>query len=275
MKSYNLMFGVKDNRVTAYTPQLFYSDGGNLVPAEENPAPERPADGWSGRSGPNIPWKNWPRDSKHFNAMFHIMTLKVPEEYRKSSELVAVSLFQGNTDFDPQPFDLKKSFLLEEISKEHKPHLRFEEKTDIINGNFGVIWLTEEEFNAGPHYPGEGHDVRLEKRISIEYLEHHAWMEDEFGLQDYTPIWLVERDDINTGKKPNVDNEDGYVHPTYEESIYNADDDSHLGGTIYPRQELPELTPYYLEVQQLPGMNIGEGSLQLDLKTGNFYWQCW
>jgi hypothetical protein len=50
----------------------------------------------------------------------------------------------------------------------------------------------------------------------------------------------------------------------------------HLGGTAFPVQELPEgLTPWYLELTELPGLNFGGGgTAQIDLESDTFDWAC-
>ena len=43
----------------------------------------------------------------------------------------------------------------------------------------------------------------------------------------------------------------------------------------FPLQALPEgLTPYYLEIEEISGMNFGGGNAQLDLESGVFDWAC-
>jgi len=80
-----------------------------------------------------------------------------------------------------------------------------------------------------------------------------------------------------------ADSTSGYVCP------YDAEDDafellpwardlamrSHLGGTSFPVQTLqPGFTPWYLELEELPGMNLGSGSAQIDLESESFDWAC-
>ncbi len=50
---------------------------------------------------------------------------------------------------------------------------------------------------------------------------------------------------------------------------------SNLGGTAFPVQAMPEgLTPYYLEIDEIAGLNFGSGSCQIDLESDTFDWAC-
>lgn len=96
-------------------------------------------------------------------------------------------------------------------------------------------------------------------------------------------VWLLDRLDPNAGRAP-VDPLDaaetrGYVSPIGEDfaRVLWAQElaPSHLGGTSLPVQALEEgFTPYYLELEELPGMNFGEGNAQIDLESEAFDWAC-
>lgn len=286
MKTYNIIFGDAEKNTVSKIP----NNNSSII--EGASIPDRPVDGWAGRCGPGIPWENWPRDSEIHSPMFHVLTIRVPQEYRqKSDEFVALSFFQGYADQDkPNP-------LIHLLSYEMIPHPQFTELTDIIDGKFGFIWLTEEEFSAGPLYPGEGYDVSLERNHSNDGITDwedgdsisnyipvndgpNAW-EDEDGISNYVPAWVVERDDPQGGKRPNEYDEDGYISGMtddsdwYDELYDKLYSYSHFGGTCFPTQSTPELTPFYLELEEYPGMNLGgDGNLQLDLKTNVFDWAC-
>lgn len=51
---------------------------------------------------------------------------------------------------------------------------------------------------------------------------------------------------------------------------------SHLGGTAFPVQAMPAgLTPWYLEFEEISGLNFGGGgSAQIDLESNTFDWAC-
>lgn len=210
--------------------------------------------------------------------MFHIITFRVPEEYRVQGEQhVGLSIFQGETlnseeyEFDIPNTPFHKDFL------EYVQHPAGKTLISQYDDAFAVIWLTEDQLKPkAPErdltQPGENEISKLE--------EPNAWQEvssyDPF--KEYTPVWLVEREDPNTGKQPNEQGEDGYV------DLYEMDEEkaealyaySHIGGTALPVQGMPEgLTPYYVELEEFPGMNMGDaGNMQLDLKSDVVDWAC-
>ena len=77
------------------------------------------------------------------------------------------------------------------------------------------------------------------------------------------------------------DDTDGFVPPprTEDWALTGWAEDlhlrSHLGGTSFPVQTLVEgFTPFYLELEELPGMNFGGGNAQIDLESDAFDWAC-
>jgi hypothetical protein len=48
----------------------------------------------------------------------------------------------------------------------------------------------------------------------------------------------------------------------------------HLGGTAFPEQGMPVLSPYYLEIGELAGLNFGTGSARIDLELDTMDWAC-
>lgn len=95
---------------------------------------------------------------------------------------------------------------------------------------------------------------------------------------DETPMWIGERiGDPNVGVVPveSPDADAAYVDMHNDDAWLSAHyGRTHLGGTALPVQGLPELTPYYLEVEEIGGANFGGGNAQFDLQTGEFDWAC-
>ncbi|GAA5200873.1 hypothetical protein GCM10023346_44000 [Arthrobacter gyeryongensis] len=99
-------------------------------------------------------------------------------------------------------------------------------------------------------------------------------------------IWLIPRVDPNAGKAPvelwgDEVGPGGYVNPStggrslagWAEPLFAL---SHLGGTAFPVQAMPEgLTPWYLELEEISGLNFGGGgNAQIDLESDAFDWAC-
>lgn len=240
--------------------------------------PTRVEDGWIGSHGPNIPWRNWPRNPKNKLPMFHVITFRVPEEYRiKGEEYVGLSIFQGETlNSEDYEFDLPNSPFHKDFL-EHVQHPAGKTLISQYEDAFAVIWLKEEQLQ--PKAPER--DLTQPGENEISKLEEPNTWQKPFSynpFKDYTPVWLVEREDLNTGKRPNEDNEDGYID-SYElddaivDNLYSY---SHIGGTAFPVQGIPDgLTPYYVELEEFPGMNMGDaGNMQLDLKSDVVDWAC-
>jgi hypothetical protein len=50
---------------------------------------------------------------------------------------------------------------------------------------------------------------------------------------------------------------------------------NHVGGTMYPAQNIPEFSPFYIEFgEECGGCNFGEGNAQLDVRDMKFDWAC-
>lgn len=227
--------------------------------------------GWTGSRGPAIEPEQWPRGPVTGLPMMHALTLKLPPEYRrKGPDLVAISFFQGEGQFAeeyPEPLALPPA----------QPHPQQTILEDIIGGQFALLWLTEDEFSGAACQLPE--DVRTDEQRELDDEGPNAWEEEH----ETVPVWLGVRTwDPNAGKTP-VDGEsaDGYqewssiADPELTANFEDAYGRCHLGGTAMPIQAMPEgLTPYFLELEELPGMNLGGGNLQLDLESGAFDWAC-
>lgn len=201
--------------------------------------------------------------------MFHVLTLALPPEYRRrGEEFPAIAFFQGEGQFaeETDRDDAEDPFLIDLASAAEHPQQTI--LTDIIDGKFALIWLTADEFLAGPTAPPA--DTRRPGEHVAQDEGPNAWDE----VHPTRDVWLVERIDPNTGRTPSEDETDEGYRPASDWSDDLAGR-CHLGGTVMPVQALPEgLTPYFLELEETPGTNYGSGNLQLDLESGTFDWAC-
>lgn len=265
----------------------FESEGGIAVHPGGPPsrsAPSSRPDGWIGSAGPGIDSTTWPRGALTGLPMFHVLTLRLPEAYRRrGTELPGIAFFQGEGQFaEPRsrarrglrrwvadPFERDVS-----QAADH-PHLL--RRTDVIDGQFALVWLDEDELAAGPTEPPP--DTRRVGEHVADDGGPNAWDTRESTRW----VWLLVRNDPNAGRAPvdplEVDAVPGYVSPFTQgfrlNDWANAAAPSHLGGTSKPVQALARgFTPFYLELDQLPGVNFGEGRAQLDLESDAFDWAC-
>lgn len=265
MKAFDLGFGPSPDALTTQ-PEL----------DEKITLPDAVQAGWVGTDGPAIDHVHWPRGEATGLPMMHVLSLRLPEDYqRRGPEYPAIAFFQGEGQFaeDREDDDPSDPFIAD-LAKA-VPHPQLVELEDEIGGRFALIWLTEQEFASGPTAPPA--DPRREGEHEAEDEGPNAWDEQE----DTVLVWIGERADPNAGVAP-VEYEDD--DPNYEQPW--GDDDfkpwveplqgrSHLGGTCLCVQAVPEgLTPYYLELEEISGMNLGGGNLQLDLESEVFDWAC-
>ncbi|MCQ9389453.1 hypothetical protein NQ038_12465 [Brevibacterium sp. 50QC2O2] len=245
--------------------------------------PDRPADarevGWIGTEGPGIAAAQWPRGPLTGLPMLHAFTLELPEAYRrKGADYPAIAFFQGEGQFaeesEPGPSaDSEDPFLQDWAQAVEHPMLARRE--DIIDGQFALIWLTAEEFAAGPSAPPE--DTRRLGEHGPEDEGPNAWDTHV----DRAPVFIAGREDPNAGLAPNELGEGGY-QDMWDESagavhgwVDQLGSSDHLGGTSLPVQGMPEgLSPWYVEFNEFGGLNFGGGSAQLDLETETFDWAC-
>lgn len=264
---------------------LWFETGDGVARYPAHPASRpRPSDepaGWIGSAGPAVDPATWPRGSLTGLPMFHAVTLLLPTEFRRRGPgLPAVSFFQGEGQFaharrgvddpaDPFVADLLRT-------REH-PHLG--RRIDIIDGQFALLWLTREEYDAGPTAPPP--DARRPGEHVADDEGPNAWDEHQPTVR----LWLADRPDPNAGHAPvdpmDWDRTDGFVPPprTDDWKLAGWAEDlhlrSHLGGTSLPVQTLVDgFTPYYLELEELPGLNFGGGNAQIDLESEAFDWAC-
>lgn len=274
--AWNLLFSSNDG--LAKTP--------TVDDAVVTTVPARKPDGWAGSEGPGIDWKNWPRSTNTGLPMMHVLTLRLPQDFqRQGSKYPGIAFFAGEGQFaeeDSYPgidSDSSESFLSDLAKAEEHPRLR--RRRDIIDGEFALMWLTEEEIDGGPKAPLE--DLRDEDDYEDESEGCNAWDQ----IEPKVDIYLVPRNDPNAGLAPQEveagesDPQTGYASPRNKDydllpwagELYGM---CHLGGTSFHVQGLPEgLTPWYLELEEIVGLNFGgDGNAQIDLESDTFDWAC-
>ncbi|MEV6276424.1 hypothetical protein [Nocardia sp. NPDC051832] len=274
MKAYDLGFGEDPEKL------LMEPSGAPLPTA----APElRRTDpvraGWCGSHGPAIDSAMWPRGPITGRPMMHALTLRLPADYqRRGPEFPAIAFFQGEGQFaDPDSpvtgdLDSEDPFLRDLGGARAHPQLNLLE--DIIGGAFALIWLRANEFDGGPTPPPA--DPRRAGEHDGDDGGCNAWDDVEPTIS----VWLAEREDPNTGSAPVEDGDDDYQDPFDDDCEFRAWADelygrSHLGGTAFPVQNTPDdLTPYYLEIEEMSGLNFGCGNARIDLESDVFDWSC-
>jgi hypothetical protein len=150
----------------------------------------------------------------------------------------------------------------------------------MIDGEFAILWLTRDELAGGP--AASRPDLRPRGEHTDESEGTNAWD----NVEPTVDIWLIPRVDPNAGKAPvqlwgNEQGADGYVNAfsdggglaDWAEPLFAM---SHLGGTAFPVQAMPDgLTPWYLELEEISGLNFGGGgNAQFDLESDTFDWAC-
>ncbi|MBM2618496.1 hypothetical protein JIG36_23345 [Actinoplanes sp. LDG1-06] len=193
------------------------------------------AAGWAGAHGPAIDPAVWPRTPRTGQPMHHRFTLWLPEGYRRrGDELVGVSVFQWCDAFYWRGPSGPEGTV--------HPHLHLAD--DGVDQVFALLWLTEAELTGPPTArpaptaaPVEGED------------------DPEGKIPSYAsagPLWLRERDDPNAGLSPT---DDGCVEVP---NLYDKFAMEHLGGTaMSPDGPRSDLSPWYVEVNRLGGLNHG------------------
>ncbi|MGW6578071.1 hypothetical protein ACWF76_01495 [Streptomyces globisporus] len=246
--------------------------------------------GWCGGRAPGIGTASWPRSPVTGLPMIHVITLELPEDYRrKGQDLVAVSFFHADDhvadDIEgvdellagtaPTPEQAADPFLAAVAATAAARHPQQQDLEDMIGGAHALIRLTAEEFAAPRIDPPA--DIRPDGLGDTYSRGQNAW--DDSAPE--TTVWIGERTgDPNTGIAPAEDGEGGYVEAWSSddkdlEAFWSSIEGiSHLGGTVMPCQALPEgLTPYVFELEDgVGGVNFGGGNAQIDLESGVFDW---
>lgn len=280
MKAYELGFGESADELT-------------LLPGKtiETDLPDARVAGWCGGRAPGIGTAAWPRSPVTGLPMIHIITLELPEDYRRKGEhLVALSLFHADDHVAaaidgvaellegtaPTAEQAADPFLAAVAATAAARHPQQRDLEDLIGGAHALLWLTAEEFAAPRIDPPA--DIRPAGLGDHYSRGQNAW--DDSAPE--TTVWLGERTgDPNTGIAPAEDGAGGYVaawssedDERLQEFWSSIDGTSHLGGTIMPCQGMPEgLTPYVLELEDgVGGFNLGGGNAQIDLESDAFDW---
>ena len=265
----------------------------------QSESPAQPA-GWSGGHAPAIGADAWPRSKRTGFPMSHLLTLELPPEYRrKGPELVGIALFQAD-DHAAEPTPGAEQALTEgaapsnaaffaSLLRAHASrHPQQVDLVDIIDGNFALIWLRAEEI-SGPRTAPPADD-RASANVGDPGQNMNAWDHPEPEIAISLALRAF---DPNAGKAPvetrrRVPDEGEYVDSAAYVDVTVSNDEtlrafyaehhgrSHLGGTCFPVQAMPEgLTPWFLELEDgVAEANFGGGTMQLDLESGTFGWAC-
>lgn len=217
----------------------------------------------------------WPRGPKTGLPMRHVITLRLPEEYRRAgADFPGIALFIGegpnagpftpNGADDPFVRDVQRS-------REH-PMLR--RRADELGQQFAFLWLTEDELSGGrtsapadSRRPGE-HPVTDGGFTAWErnsYPRPEAWIPAD--------VYVTDRPDPNAGKVP-VEfpgPDDEYVSPL-RLGVYDAEwsEGDHLGGSVLVGNGEPAgMTPWFLGLGSMCRFyDYGNGeAMYLDLES--------
>ena len=261
-------------------------------------ADESGGDGWFGGRPPGIKSVQWPRSRNTGLPMVHLVTLRLPPEYRRRGDAypgiavfqahdVEASEVEGVSDLLEGQASLSKDqksdaffVAIAKYAKEKHPMERVWTEPDI---GFALLWLTAEELAGKP--------AKLPKEIRHEDVEEEpaAWDSEA----ERARIRLREIEDPNAGKRPREmtaeelasDGRPGVDEPTgdyvpyfrlserLQEQVGYAK--HHLGGTLtHPGNlDLPDgITPYVLELNEVDGANFAGGGLVLDLESQTLLW---
>ena len=267
MRVFNLLFG-NDVKSLTLRPGLV----GTATPTPDDAEKA----GWCGGDAPAIGPRSWPRSQYTGLPMIHVITLKLPVEYRcQGDDLVAISLFSAEDGEADVRDEVEAVFEGDDVEGEsplvdevrdfiaHR-HPQQRDLEDILDGNLALLWLTESEFSGPKTSPPVDHGHERDD-VSRNAWDHTA---EECG------VWLSERhDDPNAGIPPeDFPNDD----PPYTDVLDLGDDfmarietGSHIGGTIVDTEGLPNgMSQYFLRLEHdIGGMYFKS---YLDLKTGLF-----
>lgn len=298
MTAYDLVFGESPDSLR-YLPTRY-------LPVPGEVATQAVRAGRIGSRGPGIDPLTWPRGPLSGLPMWHVLTIEVPEEYRRhGQDFCGFSFFVGEGQ-SAEPDDAVTAALNHSLTGARaedpflaqlatsRDHPQLQRRVDIIGGQFALIWLTREELAAEP--VSAPADPRRRGEWVAEDGGANAW--DDAYEDDL--VWLVPRDDPNAGRAPSMETgfdaqghrvdgggygPGGYLpvyaevaeRPDWEAWCDNHYDRVHLGGTAFPVQWLPDgFTPYFLEIgEEFGALNFGgDGTLQLDLESEAFDWAC-
>ncbi|MEO0911374.1 MAG: hypothetical protein AAFY59_00050 [Pseudomonadota bacterium] len=282
--------------------------------------------GWVFGLPPGIQPGQWPLDPNSGYPLKHGFTLLLPEEYRMHGpEIVGLSFFAvaaehndgmplsspGLFDVIRQPGETPPEDEGLRAFWEHAraPHPRMHRMKDILDCEYAVILLTQEEFD-GPlcPVPEIAASPLLDKDMRPEWLEvgsahgfHKRFERPPSPLEEVqravsktgdegvparldfgVPIFLKLREsDPNAGRKALESWQSGHYESPFTESFdykpwaEGLPGRDHLGGTMFPIQAVPDFSPYYIEFEESFGdYNFGMGNAQLDILNLKFDWAC-
>ncbi len=174
MKSYAMVFSPVDAAGTDSSARAWnYELSGGDDTALPAGSPEVWEAGWVGSTGPGIEQDQWPRSTFTGLPMQHIFTVRLPGEYlpdaQKYPDVVAFSFFAGDGQFaedeategvanaaSDDPFEVQYA-----QARVHPYQLLLR---DILDAEFAVLYLSEEEFSSRTPPP---QDVRRPVSIVV------------------------------------------------------------------------------------------------------------
>jgi hypothetical protein len=252
---------------------MWFESGNQISPYPRGQFGLRPKvdaepDGWVGAEGPAISPALWPRDPIFGMPMNHGITLRLPEDYqRRGPEFPGVSFFQS---LSPDVW-----YEVPAVKRPRENDQRIQLRPDLTGGWGVLLWLTESEL-TGPRITQPGFEVESDAPGT-----GHGYQPEVASA-----LWLIERvGDPNAGRAPkrnepsNPSRLSDYLDPdanpglTFESELGVL---SHLGGTAFPTQWLPDgLSPYYIEIEEFATLNFGAGgNAQIDLENSVYDWAC-
>lgn len=232
----------------------------------------------------------------------HVALAFFSEAYREGKTSDAVTglmdqIFDGRGVPDRASSELQP--FLDHLKARHPMEFR---SKDILYQLFAAIWLTEVEFtgpvclpprlirtpaNAMCADPGWVTTTGLMRSFSTGPFDPANSIHRRLGRAPLDPyeillLKITERiNDPNVGRQSHDRFEqltpDGYI-PAYSEAwdklgLTRDTADMHFGGTVFPAQAMPPLSPFFLEIEETPGdINFGTGNGQLDLISMQIDW---
>lgn len=286
-------------------------------------------DGWVFGLPPGISTAQWPLDPNNGYPLNHGFTIRLPEDYRiHGPDIVALSFFAvafDHNDGMPLTAPAVRAFfdevdperpsdpsLLPFWEAQQSEHPRLHRMRDVLDLEYAVILLTEEEF-AGPlaqppRFDGNPHLAEVPAPAWLSRGAGAAFWEGSYSPGSLPPeeyfiykqlggipdadlafnraISITARtEDPNAGIAPNEWGDNGYQREYYwaggvvETENYRLHKwvkghlSNHIGGTMRPIQGFPDFSPYHLGFEEyFGGYNFGGGNAQLDFRDMKFDW---
>lgn len=286
-------------------------------------------DGWAFGLPPGITQAQWPLDPNNGYPLNHGFTIRLPEDDRvHGPDIVALSFFATAFDhndgvptiapvvrafFDEvDPAKPSDPFLLPFWEARRGEHPRLHRMKDILDLEYAVVLLTEEEFNGSftrpPRFDGNPHLIEVPTPRWLDHGSAAAFWDVTYMVGSLPPeeyfvykqlggipdpgmafnraITITPRaEDPNAGIPPREYGETAYQpHFYWEGEVYEAENfrlhkwgkshlPNHVGGTMRNIQGMPEMSAYYIGFEEyFGGYNFGGGNAQLDFKDMKFDW---